>query len=511
MANSRRPDDGHRRSFLSGGRDRVANEEGLAALGQELDGGRSQDRGAGEAIGGDGRGSGSPSGPGARPVANESGLAALGAQIDQKGRQNRPMRGSGKARWSRRRKVVTVLSSVVVLVLVIAGAGYGYLRYEFDQIKTAKCASCVAVADGAPFNVLVIGSDTRQGETAAEAKQFGNQTTAGGQRSDTIKIIHVDPKTGTASTLSIPRDTLVTLSGVPSSSGVSSPNKINAAFASGPSDPDPSGTGANGLVQTIENTLGIPISHWIVINFFGLMDMVNALHGVNMYVPYPVRDYGDCNANGVYENCTGLNITSTGCQTLSGPEALALSRSRHFEYFKNGQWISDLSSDIGRIERQNLIIEAVVNKAKSTYNPLTVASFISSLAHDVTLDNQLGPSTLISLAERYHALSGSSLNAFTLPTTPGVYAPYGNEDVEIVQQPQASQTIAAFLGGSPGPATTPPLNQYGDPEVVTAAAATAATAAPSTTVALGIDGGVVTESERHINVRPDIRPATVLR
>jgi len=383
-----------------------------------------------------------------------------------------------------------VLSSVVVLVLLIAGAGYGYFRYEFDQIKTAKCSSCVAVANGAPFNVLVIGSDTRVGETAAEAKQFGNQTTAGGQRSDTVKVIHVDPKTGTASTLSIPRDTFVTLSGVPSAAGVSSPNKINAAFATGPNDPNPNGTGANGLVKTIENTFGIPISHWIVINFFGLMDMVNALHGINMDVPYPVRDYGDCNANGIYENCTGLNIATTGCQTLSGTQALSLSRSRHFEYFKDGEWVSDYSSDIGRIERQNLIISAVIDKAKSTYNPLSVASFISSLAHDVTLDDKLGPSTLISLAERYHALSGSSLHSYTLPTGPGVYAPYGNEDVEVVQEPLASQTIAAFLASAPESATTPPLDQYGNPETVTPSAPPTTTA--PTTPAKGTKGSTTT-------------------
>jgi LCP family protein required for cell wall assembly len=474
MANSRRPDDASRRSSRAGRRGRVANEGGLAALGQQLPGGNDQNRGARNVTGGERRGAGP--GSSSRRVANESGLAALGAQIDQKARRDRPLRRSGKRRWSRRRKVVTVVASVVVLPLLLAAAGYGYLRYEFDQIKTAKCASCVAVADGAPFNVLVIGSDTRQGETAAEAKQFGNQTTAGGQRSDTIKVIHVNPKTGTASTLSIPRDTLVTLSGVPAASGVSSPNKINAAFASGPNDPNPSGTGANGLVKTVENTLGIPISHWIVVNFFGLMDMVNALHGINLDLPYPVRDYGDCNANGVFENCTGLNIATTGCQTLSGAQALSLSRSRHFEYFKDGLWMSDLSSDIGRIERQNLIIEGVINKAKSTYNPLSVASFISSLAHDVTLDSKLGPSTLLSLAERYHALSGSSLNSYTLPTAPGVYAPYGNEDVEIVQEPSASQVIATFLGGSPEVPTTPPLDQYGNPEAVTSSV-------PSTTTA----------------------------
>jgi hypothetical protein len=62
-----------------------------------------------------------------------------------------------------------------------------------------------------------------------------------------------------------------------------------------------------------------------------------------------------------------------------------------------------------------------------------------------------------------------------LPTQPGVYAPYGNEDVVTVQEPQASQTVAAFLSGSPEPATTPPLDQYGDAETVTASPPTTAT------------------------------------
>jgi len=461
-------DGGSRRSSRKQ-QERIANAGGLEALGKQIGGG-------------------------ARPaqqaqVANEKGLRQLGDRIEGAGRGGRGRGGGGdgdpggRGKWSRRRKVVTVLSSLLAFVVLVAAAGYGYYKYEFGQIKTAPCASCAAAVSGAPYNVLLIGSDTRVGETAAEAKQFGDSADAGGQRSDTIKIIHVDPQTGTASTLSIPRDTFVTLSGVPSASGVSNPNKINSAFAAGPNDPDPDGTGANGLVKTIENTLGIPISHWIVINFFGLMDAVNALGGVNMDVPDPIRDYGDCNANGVLENCTGLDITKTGCQTLSGTQVLELSRSRHYEYYVGGEWVSDLSSDIGRIERQNLIIEALINKAKSTYNPLRVAGFISSLAHDVTLDNKLSSGTLFDLAERYHALSGSSVKAYTLPTVSGTYAPYSNEDVEVVQEPQAAQMITQFLGTAPTGVTTPPLDQYGNAETVSSSELTTTTVAPTPTTA----------------------------
>ena len=384
--------------------------------------------------------------------------------------------------------MLRALIVVVALIVLLAALGYGYFRYEWAQIKTAPCHTCSAVANGAPYNVLVIGSDTRVGETAAEAQQFGDSSTAGGQRSDTIKIIHVEPQTGTASVLSIPRDTFVTLSGVPASSGVSTKNKINAAFASGPNDPNPNGTGANGLVTTIQNTFGIPISHWIVVNFFGLMDAVNGLDGISMNVPYPVRDYGDCNANGVYSNCTGLDIETTGCQKLTGAQALSLSRSRHFEWYQDGEWHSDGSGDIGRIERQNLVIEAVVDKAKSTYNPIAAASFIQSLTHDVTLDDQLNASTLLSLAERYHAFSGSSLVTYTLPTSPASYAPYGGEAVQVVDEPAATQMITQFLGTAPNPVTTPPLDPYGYPFTTaamtpTTVAPTATTTAPAATVA----------------------------
>lgn len=403
------------------------------------------------------------------------------------GRVQVPSRRERKRARRRRRspgrRILRWSLALLILLVALAGAGYGYFRYEWSQVKTAACPACASVTGGAPYNVLVIGSDTRAGETASEAQQFGNQGQAGGQRSDTIKIIHIDPGAGTASTLSIPRDTFVTLTGVPASSGVSTKNKINAAFASGPNDPNPVGTGADGLVTTIEHTFGIPISHWIVVNFYGLMDAVNALGGINLDVPYPVRDYGDCNANGVYSNCTGLNLTKTGCQTIDGSQALALSRSRHYEYAKGGEWISDGSGDLGRIERQNLVIESVVNKAKSTYNPIRAASLISSLTHDVELDNKLGPGDLLDLATKYHAFSGTSLTNYTLPTLGASYAPYGGEAVEVVQEPAAQAMITQFLGTTPNPVTTPPLDAYGEPVVIPTVTTT--TSPPTTSTAHG--------------------------
>ena len=367
-------------------------------------------------------------------------------------------------------RILRGLIGLVAAVVVVAALGYGYFRYQWGKVSSAACASCAVAANGAPYNVLLIGSDSRAGETAAQAQQFGNATNAGGQRSDTIKIVHVDPSTGTASTLSIPRDTYVTLSGLPSDTQLSSDNKINASFSGGP----------DALIQTIQNTFGIPISHYIEISFFGLQDAVNALGGISMDFPYPVRD----NNTGTGVNESGLDVTRTGCQVLDGSQALALSRSRYFQYYAGGEWHSDLSSDIGRIERQNLVISAALNKAKSTYNPLSLNSLLTSVVHDFSKDNGLSAGDLFSLAERYHAFSGSQLQTYTLPTAPAVTS--GGSDVEVVQPGEASQMITQFLGTGLGPISTPPLDASGNPLTIPVATTSPTTsAAPGTTVASG--------------------------
>jgi LCP family protein required for cell wall assembly len=335
---------------------------------------------------------------------------------------------------------------LVALAVVLAGGAYGYLRYRFGQIHTLQCPNCAGVADGAPYNVLIVGSDTRAGNTGSAARSFGSASQVGGQRSDTIKILHIDPGAGTARLLSIPRDTYVTLSGMPSGTGLATDNKINTSFNSG--------TGP--LIQTIENTFGIPIAHFVVIDFSGVIDLVNSVGGINLNFNYPVRD----NDNG--NNNSGLAITHAGCQTLNGDMALALARSRYYEYeVRPGYWEYDPSGDLGRIQRQNIVIESVINKAKGSYNPLTLNAFIGSLVHDITVDSGMSSGTMISLAQRYHAFSGSSLQTFTLPTV-GAYSSVAG-DVEVVQEAQAQQVISQFLGGQPTTVVTPPLDQYGSP------------------------------------------------
>ena len=337
---------------------------------------------------------------------------------------------------------------IVATVLVASGSVYGYLWYRLGQIKSEKCPACAVETAGAPYNVLIVGSDTRAGDTGGAAQAFGSASQVGGQRSDTIKILHVDPQGGTARLLSIPRDTYVALSGMSSSSGLATDNKINTAFNDGPTP----------LIETIQNTFGIPIHHFVVIDFNGVINLVNSVGGINLDFRYPVRD----NDNG--NNNSGLRITRSGCQTLNGNMALALARSRYYQYeVRPGVWEYDPTSDLGRIQRQNIVIESVINKAKSNYNPIAINSFLGSVVHDITKDDGLSSGGLISLAQRYHAFSGSALKTYTLPTTTASNAA---GSVQIVQQPQANDMLTQFLGGSPGTVTTPPLDAGGAPVTV---------------------------------------------
>jgi LCP family protein required for cell wall assembly len=364
-----------------------------------------------------------------------------------------PPRRRPRRRPDRKARLLRTAVVFVAVILVLAGGIFGYLRYRLGQIKTAKCPSCAALVSGQPFNIMIIGDDSRADNTGSENAAFGSAATTGGSHSDTIKIAHIDPATGSASLLSIPRDTYVRLSGLNAtwlSALGTRDQKINAAL----------NDSVDSLVQTVQNSFGIPIQSWVLINFNGVIDSVKTVGGIKLDFPYPVRD--DDNGN----NNSGLSIPTAGCQTLNGDQTLALSRSRFYQYeIRPGVWEADPTGDLGRIQRQNVVIEALLDRAESTYNPLTLNAFIGSVVQDVKIGG-LSSSDLLSLAVKYHGFSGSNLQTATVPTL-GASSSAGS--VEVVEEPQAQQVITTFLGKTPRTVVTPPLDAYGSPiEVPTA-------------------------------------------
>jgi hypothetical protein len=137
-----------------------------------------------------------------------------------------------------------------------------------------------------------------------------------------------------------------------------------------------------------------------------------------------------------------------------------------------------------------VIIEAMMAKAKSTYNPLALQSLISSVKSSIAIDDKLTLGMMYDLVERYHAFSPSNLQTWSLPTVPQRGTPAG--DVELVGTAPSNNyvaTIAQFLGAAPEPTITPPLDEYGHPIVVPT---TVPTGVPGTTTGTATSGSHTT-------------------
>jgi LCP family protein required for cell wall assembly len=229
--------------------------------------------------------------------------------------------------------------------------------------------------------------------------------------------------------LSIPRDLWVD---IPGKSTVSGPNKINAAFNSGPAL----------LIQTIETDLGIPIDHFAEVGFESFQTMVNDVGGVYLDFPMPVIDQK-----------SGLKVTTTGCQLVKGTEALALVRSRYLYYFQGGAWHQDVQSDFSRIRRQDAFFRALLDRVRgSIANPIAMIGFVNSTSNAVTIDSSWSSGDLVSLADDMHAVSSTSLVTETLPVTESVRS---GTDILLQAEPYGRAMIARLLAEGAAPASAP--------------------------------------------------------
>lgn len=376
-------------------------------------------------------------------------------------RARRKQAKRARRRWPRRLLIAVIV--LAVLVVAVGAGGFVYANYRFHQIKKVHAPHLVAEAPpGKPFNILLVGSDTRSFvKSASQAQEFGTPTTQTGQRSDVIIVARFVPATKQVWMLSIPRDLWVDIPGTGPDAGT---NRINAAFNTGP----------DMLIQTIEHDLTIPINHYVAVNFTGFQAMVSALGGITMNFPEPVKD--------AY---SGLNVTQTGCQAVDGATALELVRARHLYYESTGTWHYDGLSDFSRIQRQDAFFRAVVTKlSRVTFNPITINNFIGAAVGNMTIDTTLSESNIISIAEQFHGVSQASLHTETLPTFG--FTTTGGADVLGLAVPQAQQTIAAF--NQIGTTTTTTATSSGTPG--SSSTTTTAPALPPSQVSVRVLNGV---------------------
>jgi LCP family protein required for cell wall assembly len=216
-----------------------------------------------------------------------------------------------------------------------------------------------------------------------------------GERADVVMVWRVNPETGQVAALSLQRDLYVRIDG-------GRRGRINAAFDA--SDP-------NKLINTVRDNFGIPIDHYIQVDFCAFKKVVDSVDGVG--VPFAQR---------VRDRATGLEIDTTGCVNLDGDAALAYVRSRKLQYERpvdSGNWILDPTSDYGRVARQQDFIRRTIDKAVSNalYRPDVAQALISANAEYVITDSDLTVSTLLAFGNALRGVDTSSIGSYQVTST----------------------------------------------------------------------------------------------
>jgi LCP family protein required for cell wall assembly len=307
---------------------------------------------------------------------------------------------------------VLLLSSVALPLLLLAMAigGYLYAKHVFDKIDRVDVAEVLSPG-GDGTNYLMVGSDSRDTQAIIDAglnpEAFED---GGGQRSDTILVLHTGGG-GPAKLMSVPRDLCVKVA------ETGSRQKINAAYQGGPKR----------LILTVQQALGIPIQHYLEVDFVSFARLVDAIGGITIDFPHAAFDTN-----------TGLNITEPGSHHLDGPTSLAFVRSRHYVEVIDGKRQPDAQGDITRVQRQQQFLTAVLSKMGSSKNPLSLARAANSASGGLRIDDTIGLTDAMRLAWK---LKGTTPESVQLPTKNG--GPCAGDDLSLLE-PGADAALAQF-------------------------------------------------------------------
>lgn len=267
-------------------------------------------------------------------------------------------------------------------------------------------------------NILLIGTDSRESLTDEERRELKTGSTEGA-RADTIMLLHLAGGGGDPTLLSIPRDSYVAIPG-------SGTNKINAAYSAG---------GPPLLVDTVEQSTGLPVDGYVEIGFDGFVDVVGAVDGVRMCLPDPV-----------FEERSDLDLQA-GCQDLAGKDALNYVRMRY----------SDPRGDLGRVERQRQFLASLVQRLT---RPSTVlvpwrlheAGTATGSSLKIGEDTSMWEMLRVVLAMR--DISGDQGNSITVPVADPNYRTPDRQSAVLWDEAGADELFEALR--TDGPLTIEP-------------------------------------------------------
>jgi LCP family protein required for cell wall assembly len=320
------------------------------------------------------------------------------------------------------RSVLSLNVSLVVVALTSASVltwfeeQLGELpRQDFGEGVLSETES-----KGEPQNFLLVGIDQAAGLDPTDPVNIGRE--AGSTLSDTVMVLRIVPETNEAALLSFPRDLYLPIAGTGGS------DRINTALGVG---------GPETLIRTIEENFGIPIHHYVQVNFAGFKEIVRILGGVPMYFPDPVKDPN-----------TGLYVVvppEGACVTLDPDQALAFARSRNYHTYVDGYWEVDGTADLGRIQRQQLFIRLALAQAvdKGARNTSTMQQFLDVGKDHVLLDDELEVGDLLDIGNQFKDFDPEALKSYQLPVRGGNVGP---ASVVFLVEDEAQDELNVFRG-----------------------------------------------------------------
>jgi LCP family protein required for cell wall assembly len=295
-----------------------------------------------------------------------------------------PGRAPPSRPWWRRLRWRRVLAITAILLLLAMLGGYLWARSVWNRIDRVD-VSAVLSDGGNGTNYLIVGSDSRENLREGDPG-FDPNADAGGQRSDTMMILHLEG--GKAQMLSLPRDLYVEIADTGEKA------KLNSAYNGGPER----------LIKTVTDSLGVPVHRYMEVDFVSFAGLVDGLGGVTVDFENPA-----------FDPKSGLNVTQSGPVELDGDQALAYVRSRTYTEVINGEQQVEPTGDLGRIERQQKFLRAVFVKLSDTKNPIALASAFSGMSSGLRIDDDM---SMLDAFRLGWALRGIDSKTLQLPVDP---------------------------------------------------------------------------------------------
>ncbi|WP_084176432.1 LCP family protein [Actinokineospora spheciospongiae] len=347
--------------------------------------------------------------PPGRPAPGHGGPVGPGGPGGPAGRGGRGGYGPPPAPPRRKRRWRKVVLTALLLVVALFAGTWIYLETSLNR-EAALTDYEGRPAAGAGTNWLIVGSDSREGLSAEDQGRL-NTGAPEGRRTDTIMLMHIPDNATKPTLVSLLRDSYVPIPGKGS-------NKLNAAYAFG---------GPALLAQTVERVTDLRIDHYIEIGLGGFADVVDAVGGIEMCPPEPLKD-----------PLAGIDLPA-GCQELDGANALGYVRTR-----------VGPRADLDRVIRQREFISALTDKATSVgtlINPFRLFPLLAAAPDAVTVDEGDHLHNLPGLAL---AMADSELITTTVPFSGSKKV--GGQDVILWDKPKALALFEALRTDAEVPA-----------------------------------------------------------